>query len=304
MSINPPTKPIRKRDEPDSNTRLLFRGGIIGALITGICVCLAAVAQAALSQRPVHPTVTPSPSSTPVTPTPTLTPTPGSPAEAALVQWLSALRDGASDREAFARASSVVSTYSLKFFDLTSEDLESIYRSQAERGDYLVDFKVINGKALEDNSVHFRIVWTLESAGSQTKQDKFFTVHKDEDGIWRVNEKGLVDYRPVTSAVISDPSTGISMDPVVVQRFEDHLIVAYNGTSPTGHFYWVEPERPSCQFPSAIVSGEFQDGKTTKLIYLDGFFEDYPISCAFPDLDNKPATFPRWKAPTIVLSYE
>jgi hypothetical protein len=301
MSIAQPSS--NNRDKPDSNTRLLFMGGLLAALIGGVCLVLGVIAQPIVAGLVI--TATPSPSPTPVTPTPTLTPTPNSPAEAALVQYLAAARAAASDREACARLSSLVSDYSLEFLRFTRQDVEDTCESEVAIGHILVDFKVIGSDVLDEDSVHFDTVWTIDEVGSPKKTEKAFTVHKDKDGVWRVNVGDLVDYRHVTPTVSFDATTGISINPTLnVERYETYLSVIYDINSPTGEYVWLEGGRPSCQFPSRSVSAEFKDVNTITVIHLDGFFEDYPISCTFPDLDTAPSVKPRWIAPTIILNYK
>jgi len=187
----------------------------------------------------------------------------------------------------------------------TREEFAEIYQSRIESGQFrLLDFKVIKPNALDDDAVHFRVVWTVEESGSSSKTETFFTVHRDKDGIWRVNEGRLVDRRPVTSPEISNVAIGLTIDPLVVERYETYMVVAFYAPSPTGHFSFRDGETPWCQFPSGNVAGKFDYGTSTNLIHLDGFFEDYPLSCTFPDLDIESRYDHRWKAPTLVLNYE
>jgi hypothetical protein len=275
--------------------------------IIGCSCLLITMAALATMLSPLHlpdifatPTWTLIPTST-VTLTPASTPTgtPSSPAEAAILTYLSAIKDGSTQL-----AAAMVSEYSLSFYTVTREDVESDIRSALEQGEEILDYEVIGAQVLTENvSVRFRVIWTRADGTAEKKEEAFFTAHQDMDGMWRINVSDLVDYRAVNSKGVSDPSGKITLRPAIVQRHQQHLTVYMEVITPTGDLSYPTSGVPFCVFPDGVYGGKFVRGKTKLGIQIDGFYKDYPLSCSLPELGYVQFSY-IWKSPEIPLEYK
>lgn len=258
---------------------LLLSVVIIGAIAMAASI-LPNVSAVLPTATPIpSPTATQTPSPTPL-PTFTPTPIPRSPAEAALYEYLVALKAGD-----FVHAAEMFSDYSLKFMGETRENGVAELTSNAGLGNNLIDYQVTGVQVLEeDKTVRFQLVMQVDKSGETANEEHTTILHKDEDGKWRVNIGDLVDYRIVHSEPTTNETAGVTIKPLQVQRHENYMLIAFAITSVSGRYTWFRDSPVDCSFGTVDHSGEFVGDYAA--IKLEGFYESYPTACQLPRLTD------------------
>lgn len=274
-----------------------IRGIIIGSVITGIFAILASIAtpivDAVLNPDPTTPTALP-------TTLPSPTATPSTFEEATLAQYLYAL-----ESKDFHLAAELISEYSRTSFcnNKSRDDFELDYKSVVARGTNILNYNIIGSKVLEeDQTVLFRVTLQKQEFNSEPQtNEEIYILRKDDDGVWRVNECDLIDYRLINSEPITDATSGVEVLPVAVVRTENFTLVRFTIASPSGHIAFGLPNQAVCSFNGILIAG--QNAKEAgRLTYrFDGLQEEYPTSCQLPELGSDNG--PEWIPPIIELPY-
>ena len=227
--------------------------------------------------------------------------TPRSAAEESLYKYLDALQNN--DRKTVAQ---MTSHYSLEYYEKTAMDVELGYGYPLPSGVTLISYDLIGEKSIEENVT--RLFYTTIGA---TKDEKTlegpmqFALHKDADGIWRVNANEMVDYRILQREPIENPEVGITIYPEEIVRHINQLVVQFQIDTPSGGFSWSNSSVVFCRFGDSQRGAAFKNA----LLYLEDFFEDYPMSCKLPalidsELQKKNLLLDSWSPPEIEMKYQ
>lgn len=231
----------------------------------------------------------------------TPTRTPRSAAQESLYKYLDALQNN--DRKTLAQ---ITSHYSLEYYEKTAKDVELGYGYPLPSGVTLVSYDLLGEKSIEENvTTLFYTTFRVTKDEKPWEGPMEFVLHKDTDGIWRVNANQMIDYRILQREPIENPDVGITIYPEEIIRHTNQLVVQFQIDTPSGGFSSSNSSVVFCRF------GDSQRGAVFKnaLLYLDEFFEDYPTSCKLPalidsELEKKNRFLDLWSPPEIEMKYQ
>jgi hypothetical protein len=257
---------------------------IVAVLVLSGCAFRAGGQQlnTANNQSATTATATPKASPTP-RPKPTQKPTvtaqpttaPFADVEAAASAYAEALKKGDADA-----AGSMLSRFGLMVASLTNGEATTQLKDSAVLGT-LDKFKIVESKQANPTTVLVHVTYT---AGKDAAAHDELWPFRQENGKWRYNWANLIDFHTLT--VEPQSTNGVTMQPLELQRYSDHIhliLMGQNHTNEPVVFGQVNEILAKFYFEGKVVEAEKThlplDALRSNLnlgLDIKGYFETYP----------------------------